>query len=68
MLVTLDKDLGDIRRFPPAQHAGIVLLRLAREGRGSARDALRRALPVLASQSLSGRLAVVSEDSVRFRT
>lgn len=67
ILVTLDKELGDIRRFAPSRFAGIVLLRLAREGRSAVREALGRALPALSAAPLAGRLAVVSESSVRFR-
>jgi predicted nuclease of predicted toxin-antitoxin system len=28
VLITLDRGLGDIRRYPPGSHAGIVVLRL----------------------------------------
>jgi predicted nuclease of predicted toxin-antitoxin system len=29
ILISLDRGLGDIRRYPPGSHAGIVVLRLA---------------------------------------
>jgi len=31
-LVTLDTDFADIRTYPPAQYAGLVVLRLRRQG------------------------------------
>ncbi|MCA1709823.1 MAG: DUF5615 family PIN-like protein, partial [Actinobacteria bacterium] len=32
MLVTLDKDLGDLRSFPPGTHPGIIVMRLSDQG------------------------------------
>jgi predicted nuclease of predicted toxin-antitoxin system len=37
VLFTLDKGLGDVRRFPPRQYNGVVLFRLGNKGRTSAR-------------------------------
>jgi predicted nuclease of predicted toxin-antitoxin system len=67
ILVTLDMDLADIRRFPPTDYAGIVVLRLGKEGKSAVRRALQQALGALMSQPLEGRLAIVSHDGVRLR-
>lgn len=33
VLFTLDKGIGDVRRYPPARHAGVVLFRMGTVGR-----------------------------------
>jgi predicted nuclease of predicted toxin-antitoxin system len=66
VLFTLDKGVGDVRRFPPAEAAGIVLFRCKTRGRGAARALVRRSMHRL-PEELAGRLVVVSESSVRTR-
>ena len=69
VLFTLDKGLGDARRFPPSQHQGIVLFRLGANGRANVRREIIAALPRLARyRSLAGRLVVVTESSIRLRS
>lgn len=41
-LVTLDLDFADIRKFPPEQHPGILVLRLRRQDAGSVLAVCRR--------------------------
>jgi hypothetical protein len=66
VLFTLDKGLGDIRRFPPSRYSGIVLFRLAVRGRGAVRAAANRFLDVLSDEEhVVGRLLVVTETTVR---
>jgi predicted nuclease of predicted toxin-antitoxin system len=67
ILVTFDLGFGDLRVYPPSQHAGIVLLRL-RDQQPSA--TLRVLAGLLATRDLSelaNRLTIVSEDRVRVR-
>jgi predicted nuclease of predicted toxin-antitoxin system len=68
-LVTRDMDFADVRRYPPDQYAGLVVLRVP-DGLKSAEivQVLERFLrePRFVSQ-LSGRLAIVEVDRVRFR-
>ena len=40
MIVTLDRGFGDIRRYPPGSHPGIVVLRLADESALATRAAV----------------------------
>ncbi len=68
VLFTLDKGLGDIRRFPPKQHGGVVVFRLRSRGRAATRAAVlaaSRRIPM--GRTLAGRLLVVTESSIRSR-
>jgi predicted nuclease of predicted toxin-antitoxin system len=68
VLFTLDKGLGDPRRYPPSQHQGIVLFRLTTSGRLGVRNKILAALPrLIRRRSLAGRLVVVTESSIRIR-
>lgn len=68
-LVTRDGDFGDVRRYPPEQYTGIVVLRLADDAVASE---IVNVLERFVSNShflerLPGRLAVVEHNRVRFR-
>jgi len=67
VFVTLDKGIGDLRAYPPAELAGIVLLRPSSSGRGATLSFARRHLPSLLDRHLAGRLVVVTERGVRWR-
>jgi predicted nuclease of predicted toxin-antitoxin system len=69
VLLSRDLDFADIRRYPPSQYAGIVVLRLAD-------DATAREIVAVIKRffkehqfldALKGRLAIVESDRVRFR-
>ena len=66
-IVTLDLDFADIRSYPPASHAGMIVLRLARQSRGHILQVMRAVVPLLGSEQLAGRLWIVSEAGVRIR-
>lgn len=67
-VVTLDLDFADIRAYPPADYAGIIVLRLARLDKHRILSALKRLLPVLAQEPLAGQLWIVDEVTVRMRS
>ena len=67
VLVTLDLDFADIRAYPPENHAGLVVLRLALQDKASVLGVLQRLIPLLDREPLAGRLWVVDETSVRIR-
>jgi hypothetical protein len=67
VLITLDKGIADVRRYPPRDYAGIVLLRPPSTGRLSVVQFARKRLPQILAADLAGRLVVVSKDSVRVR-
>ena len=66
-LVTLDLDFADIRRYPPENSTGIIVLRPATQSISSILQLLRRVLPLLAEQPLMGALWIVDERRVRIR-
>lgn len=68
-LVTRDLDFADVRRYPPEQYAGIVVLRLPDDAIASD---IVSVLERFVSDSrftahLAGRLAVVDDSRIRFR-
>ena len=64
-LVTADKGFGDIRRYPPGTHSGVLLLRLDKP---SVRGFLRLMSRVLSStplEALHGSVAVATFGGLR---
>lgn len=67
ILVTFDLDFADIRRYPPATHAGVWVLRPPIQDARSTLALLKGALVVLASEPASKRLWIVERERVRIR-
>lgn len=67
MLVTLDKDLGDLRSFPPGTHPGIIVMRLADQSAPRVTTVLRSLLQGFDLADLVGCLVVVEDTRVRIR-
>jgi predicted nuclease of predicted toxin-antitoxin system len=66
ILVTLDRDFGQVPRFPPEQSAGVAVLELGpRATRQSLIDRLREILAVLDTHSIAGALWIVEPGRVR---
>jgi predicted nuclease of predicted toxin-antitoxin system len=66
-LVTLDLDFSNIRAYPPAEHAGIIVLRPRNQGKHSVLALIRRLVLVLVSRPPAGELWIVEPDRIRFR-
>lgn len=64
VLVTLDLDFANIRRHPPAQLAGLVVLRLQHQSKPRILALLARLILAMPSD-LSGKLCIVDERSIR---
>jgi hypothetical protein len=60
-------DFSDIRSYPPADHPGIVVLRLSRLDKHRVLSAVKRLLPTLEQEPLTGKLWIVDETTVRIR-
>jgi predicted nuclease of predicted toxin-antitoxin system len=58
-LLTLDLDFADIRSYPPAEHAGIIVLRLARQDVPSLLCVVERLLLHLERANPHGQLWIV---------
>jgi predicted nuclease of predicted toxin-antitoxin system len=67
VLISLDKDFADIRRYPPQSSAGCIVLRLARLDKASVLTALEQVAEVIAVEPLNQRLWIVDETRVRIR-
>jgi predicted nuclease of predicted toxin-antitoxin system len=65
-LVTLDLDFANVVRFPPAQTAGIVVLRLPKNPNPALLEHLvRQFLQALKQESVSGQLWIVEMGWIR---
>lgn len=67
VLFTMDKGIADIRQYPPADYAGIVLFRPPSTGRGATLSFAREHLPGLLQLDLGGRLVVITRSGLRVR-
>ena len=67
IIVTLDKGIADVVRFPIAAHAGVVLFRPGSLGRKAVLSFIRQRLPSLLERDLANRITVVTADRIRFR-
>lgn len=67
-LFSLDKGLGDIRRYPPKAYHGIVLFRFRRVGRIAVRRGVLELLPEIERRQPLRRLLLVASDfAIRVR-
>ena len=67
VLVTLDLDFADIRLNPPADHAGVWVLRPPLNSVQGLLHTVRNALALLASEPVERRLWIVERSRVRVR-
>lgn len=66
-LLTMDKGIADIRRYPPREFSGLVVFRTSRSGRESVTRFVEQNLPVVLRETLTGRLVVVTDGGIRIR-
>jgi predicted nuclease of predicted toxin-antitoxin system len=66
-LITLDLDFADIRRYPPQEFHGLIVLRVRSQDVDHVISVLRRLIPLMTSESLSHRLWIVDEATLRVR-
>jgi predicted nuclease of predicted toxin-antitoxin system len=67
MLLTLDRGFGDIRRFPPGQHPGILVVRLKDQRPAQVEATLRALLSAHNLDDLAGCTVIVHHRLVRIR-
>ena len=67
VLLTLDMDFGDLRKFPPGSHPGIVLFRPRSYGPLSVNAFIEKFVGGTDLRELSGCLVVVEPHRVRVR-
>ncbi|GAB4455318.1 MAG: DUF5615 family PIN-like protein [Anaerolineae bacterium] len=66
-LITADKGFADIRRYPPGNHAGVLLLRPDEDGIRPMLELLERVLSNYDLNTLAGAVTVVNSQSIRVR-
>ena len=67
ILLTLDKGIANLQRYPIHQHAGVVLFRPETSGRGAVIAFVRERLHTVLEMDLTNRLTVVGPYRIRFR-
>jgi predicted nuclease of predicted toxin-antitoxin system len=67
ILLTLDLDFADVRKFPPGTHPGIVLFRPAGMGPGSVQQFVLGFLHSADLGEASGAIVIVETQRVRIR-
>jgi predicted nuclease of predicted toxin-antitoxin system len=66
-LLTLDLGFANILAYPPAEHPGIIVLRLSRQALPAVLGALRGVVALLEREDLAGHLWIVDETRIRIR-
>jgi predicted nuclease of predicted toxin-antitoxin system len=66
-IVTLDLDFSDIRRYPPENYPGIIVLRPAVQMIPALRRMMARASVLFHKETLEGCLWIVDDHRVRIR-
>jgi hypothetical protein len=67
ILLTLDLDFADLRRYRPDACHGIMVLRLKRQDKQSLLGVLERVVGVLDRESPVGKLWIIDERKIRIR-
>jgi|FaiFalDrversion3_1042247.scaffolds.fasta_scaffold22998_2 predicted nuclease of predicted toxin-antitoxin system len=67
VLLTRDQEFGDIRRFPPSSHLGVIVLKMKYQEAASVHSALHKLLQTVPENQLSGTLFVVDKNKWRKR-
>jgi predicted nuclease of predicted toxin-antitoxin system len=67
VLVTLDLDFANIRAYPPAEYAGIIVLRPKTQDKESILALVQRLGFVLTQRPPAGELWIVEPDRIRAR-
>ncbi|MGJ3251134.1 MAG: DUF5615 family PIN-like protein [Elainellaceae cyanobacterium] len=68
ILVTFDLDFADIRRYPPAQYPGIIVLRLPQQDKPYVLLVFQKLIPKLTLEPLENHLWIVEENRLRIRS
>ncbi len=67
VLLTLDKGIANLLRYPKGAHSGVVLFRPGSVGRRAVLAFVKGHLPSLLSLDLKGRVTVVTDTRIRIR-
>ena len=66
-LITFDLDFADIRAYPPAEHSGLIVLRLRSQAARYLIQVFTQVLPLLNTEPIQGHLWLVEDHQIRIR-
>ncbi len=64
-LVTFDLEFGDIRKYPPQDYHGLIVLRSKQQDKWTLLTLVRKFIPKLTTEPLAGNLWIVEADRIR---
>jgi len=67
ILITLDTDFTDIRKYPPEQTSGLIVLRLKRQDKPYVLKIFSRFVKMIPHEPIEHRLWIIEEDRIRIR-
>ncbi len=67
LVITADRGFGDIRRYPPGSHPGVLVLRLDDQSLPATRVVMTELMRNVALSDLAGCVAVYRNSSLRVR-
>lgn len=67
VLLTMDRGIGNIRKYPPEKYSGLVVFRPRLSGRLYVMNFVRKHIPTLIAQDLKGHLIIITETGFRVR-
>jgi predicted nuclease of predicted toxin-antitoxin system len=67
ILITLDTDFSDIRRYPPKEYFGIIIFRSANQSKTNSILLIKKILPQLKREKVVRALWIVEDDKIRIR-
>ena len=67
IMVTLDMDFSDIRRYKTEDYQGIILLRISSQSKHSVLSLFKKVIPNLGCYDLIGHLWIVQKERIRIR-
>lgn len=67
VVVTLDKDFGDIRAYPPHEYAGLIVFRVEDQQKKRLLALMNHVVSRLATEPIQGCLWIVEEQGIRVR-
>jgi predicted nuclease of predicted toxin-antitoxin system len=68
VLITLDTDFADTRRYNPARSPGVIVLRPVNQSVGSVLQCLDAAIRALSVEQVTGSLWIVEPERLRIRS
>lgn len=67
LVLTMDRGFGDVRRYPPGTHAGILVVRIEDQSAPAVADTVEGLVDAVDLDGLSGCVAVYRHGNLRIR-